>query len=598
MRATPGAAREIHEAAVRYYENLPPRSPQLDELARREELYHRLMLKQPRHELDRRWASSAGEELAAVMDEFPAESQLYLAGQIKGLRLDPEVRAEADDEQWRHSVRPSVESLLERRQFKEALERLRERRGRHGQVLLPDLEIEALERLGRLEEALRLAKVEQKRVSALGQDVEVRELIVQEALILERMRRFGEAWRLLARLADMDRTARTRRPGLDEELVTRELVVLTSMLRIARHALRDDTAVQQLRSTTADLADEAPSRVLTRNPSLLRDLAAELGDASPRVLRLATEVRGVEVGQRADPANPSDEGHFVSAETFAREADKSLGYIGSYTVKTYRTMRIAIVMLLQALMIAVIIEWSGTNRGCFENSISAYYYTPAQTILVGTLIAVAVLMVVLKGGSEWENILLNVGGMLLTVVALVPTSATSSCSSVADARIDVAANVANSIPTILITGILGFGNRISHRRSLRGPWLSAHSQLWPRPHGAPRGIRLVCCRSRLIHRERALRCRIPPVGLRHLCGCLERPGPRLGKSRAADPHVHLAQPLWRHRGADGRAAAGDVAGVKLHRMGARGAVDRGHRVAAVRWILGALDPGFVEPGRP
>jgi hypothetical protein len=330
-RARPGVARAIHEAAVRYYEQLAPQHRTTDRVARREELYHRLMLKQSRPELDPRWMPSVADELAAVMDELPAESQLYLTGQVKGLRLDPEVRAEADDGQWRHSVRPAVESLLERGQVADALQLLQERRGHDGRVLLPDLEIETLERLGRVQEALDLAETEQQRASGVGHDARVRDLILQQARILERMRRLEEAWGLLDRLARLDRAARARSGVLDDEVRTRELVVLTSLLRIARHSARADRLVEALRTETVELAEGTPARMLTRSPSLLRDLAAEIGDLSPRVLRLATTVRGVDVEQQAEeqgaPTPLETEPPTVTHEQFVSEADDSQGYL-------------------------------------------------------------------------------------------------------------------------------------------------------------------------------------------------------------------------------------------------------------------------------
>jgi hypothetical protein len=330
-RARPGTARKIHEAAVRYYEQLALQQRSTNRVARREELYHRLMLKQPRTELDRRWMPSVADELAAVMDEMPAESQLYLAGQVKGLRLDPEVRAQADDEQWRHSVRPAVESLLERGQNVDALELLRERRGFDGRVLLPDLEIEVLERLGRVEEALDLAETEQQRASGLGHDSQVRDAILQQARILERMRRFVEAWGLLDRLARLDRAARARSSAVDDEVRMRELVVLTSLLRIARHSGRADEVVEALRTETVGLAEGTPARLLTRSPSLLRDLAAEIGDLSPRVIELATTVRGIDVEQGVEapeaPTSYRTAPPTVEHEQFVSEADDSQGYL-------------------------------------------------------------------------------------------------------------------------------------------------------------------------------------------------------------------------------------------------------------------------------
>ena len=335
-RARPAVARAIHETAVRYYEQFAPQPRTTDRVARREELYHRLMLKQPRPELDRRWLPSVADELAAVMDELPAESQLYLTGQVKGLRLDPEVRAEADDGQWRHSVRPAAESLLERGQVADALQLLQERRGHDGRVLLPDLEIESLERLGRVEEALDLAETEQQSASGVGHDARVRDLILQQARILERMRRFEEAWELLDRLARLDRAARARGGVLDGEVRMRELVALTSLLRIARHSGRADPAVEALRTETVELADGTPARLLTRSPSLLRDLAAEIGDLSQRVLRLATTVRGVDVEQQAEtpqvptpgaPALTEPEPSAVAHEEFISETDDSQDYL-------------------------------------------------------------------------------------------------------------------------------------------------------------------------------------------------------------------------------------------------------------------------------
>nr|BFE71318.1 hypothetical protein GCM10020092_046190 [Actinoplanes digitatis] len=325
-RDRPAAARAIHEAAVRFYRLAPPGPG--DHVARREELYHRLMLKEPARELDPRWTPSVADELAAVMDEMPAESRLYLAAKVKGLRLDPEVRAEADDQRWRHSVRPSAESLLERGQSREALELLRERRGHDGRVLLPDLEIEALERLDRVDEALALAEAERRRASGLGHDARIRDLVTRQARILERTGRLERAWELLDGLARLDRSAARRRGAvLDDDVRPRELVVLTGLLRIARHSGRIDRGVvEELRAETVALAEATPARLLRRGPSLVRDLAAEIGDRSQWILRLATAVRGFDVDPGGLPPREPVAGDTVAYDGFVSEADKSQGY--------------------------------------------------------------------------------------------------------------------------------------------------------------------------------------------------------------------------------------------------------------------------------
>jgi hypothetical protein len=306
---SPSTTRKIHEAAVLYYEGVT--SPSIArKVARREELYHRLMLKQERPELDRRWLAKVGSDLAAVIEELPIRSQLYLTTKVRGLRLDPHVRAEADDHEWRHTVRPAVKQRMERGLVSEALALLRERRGADGRSLLPDLEIEALERLGRVAEALELVAVERERASRRGSLDTMRELISQEARILERMRRWSEAWALLDRLAVLDRDRRARTGRADDEIRIRELVVLTSMLRVARHQGRDDDETRELVRETAALAEATPARLLTGAPSLLRDLASEIGRASSLILALAATTLGASPEEAsAGPLPPTDAPH-------------------------------------------------------------------------------------------------------------------------------------------------------------------------------------------------------------------------------------------------------------------------------------------------
>ena len=56
----------------------------------------------------------------------------------------------------------------------------------------------------------------------LGHDDDrVRDPILQQARILERMRRFEEAWGLLDRLVQLDRAARARSGEMDDEVRTR-----------------------------------------------------------------------------------------------------------------------------------------------------------------------------------------------------------------------------------------------------------------------------------------------------------------------------------------------------------------------------------------
>jgi hypothetical protein len=151
------------------------------------------------------------------------------------------------------------------------------------------------------------------------QDRRLRDLIQQEARLLERLGRWDEAWSLLEPALDRERRSRSSR--LDDEVRPRELVVMTSLLRIARHTHRADDAVGQLMAETVTLAEATPARLLVLSPSLLRDLVAEIGARSPRVLELATQVRGTDSEDSGPPVTPSP-------TVFAREAGESQEYVG------------------------------------------------------------------------------------------------------------------------------------------------------------------------------------------------------------------------------------------------------------------------------
>src|SRR4051794_1941377 len=126
-------------------------------------------------------------------------------------------------------------------------------------------------------------------------------------------------------------------------------------------------------------------------------------------------------------------------------------------IKTYRYLRLAMVTVSFTLLCAVAIEHLRTQPSCWQTSISAYYYTPAQSIFVGGLITIGVCMIALKASTEWEDITLNIGGMLAPVVAVVPTPGAGSCWSVPVQAHDPSPNIVNNISSLLITGAAMFG---------------------------------------------------------------------------------------------------------------------------------------------
>lgn len=89
-------------------------------------------------------------------------------------------------------------------------------------------------------------------------------------------------------------------------------------------------------------------------------------------------------------------------------------------LKTYRYLRIGLVGAVVLLITSMVIE--AVDAGCLKTSMSSYYYSPTRTIFVGSLMVMGFGLIVLRGRNDFEDILLNVAGMLAPVVAVVPTT--------------------------------------------------------------------------------------------------------------------------------------------------------------------------------
>jgi hypothetical protein len=109
------------------------------------------------------------------------------------------------------------------------------------------------------------------------------------------------------------------------------------------------------------------------------------------------------------------------------------------------------VAVVLALGASVVIERVKVSPGCFQTSISAYYYTPVRGVFVAALVTLGVCLICLRGSTDIEDLLLNLAGMLALVVAFVPTPGyNAACASVSAPIEHVRANVANNIISLLI----------------------------------------------------------------------------------------------------------------------------------------------------
>jgi hypothetical protein len=149
----------------------------------------------------------------------------------------------------------------------------------------------------------------------------------------------------------------------------------------------------------------------------------------------------------------------------------------SEAVKTWRYLRLSMVVLVVGLAASVLYEHAHTRTGCWQIALSAYYYTPVQSVLVGALVTIGVALVAVKGNTDWEDLLLNMAGVAAPVVAFVPTPAPGTCGSVLTTTANRDGNIANNVTALLVAG--GLALLILAIAAARGTWNPTAEKLTP-----------------------------------------------------------------------------------------------------------------------
>lgn len=135
----------------------------------------------------------------------------------------------------------------------------------------------------------------------------------------------------------------------------------------------------------------------------------------------------------------------------ARESKKD--DLADAAIKTYRYLRIALIVLVAALAASVVLERIHATH--LQDSISAYYYTPTHSIFVATFVGMGVCLIVLKGSNDTEDLLLNIAGILAPIVALVPTTEPSDIyGSKALTITESRTLIGNNVVALLIAGVV------------------------------------------------------------------------------------------------------------------------------------------------
>jgi FtsH-binding integral membrane protein len=122
---------------------------------------------------------------------------------------------------------------------------------------------------------------------------------------------------------------------------------------------------------------------------------------------------------------------------------------------TYRYLRLGLVALALLLAVAVVLQIG--KSGCYQTSISAYYYTPVRSAFVAVLCAVGACMIIYQGSTNTEDVLLNFTGAAAFVIALVPTTVDNSCtgSSNIPSGQEISDAASNNVWALLVAGAIG-----------------------------------------------------------------------------------------------------------------------------------------------
>ncbi|MGY4480139.1 hypothetical protein [Bradyrhizobium sp. USDA 3364] len=199
MNDKPDRVRALQEAAVRYYEG---RSELVD---RAEEIYNRLMLKQPEWQVAERWQSGVEALLASTVTELPIEQQIWLASRMS-IELPAETYELADQANWERLIGRKALEAFRYAGPRETIETLRKRTERSSESPLFAIEARAWLALEQPREAAALLDRALNNYPTLGNPGRLAELLWFRAQAALRLAKEDEAYAFLERLVVLSST--------------------------------------------------------------------------------------------------------------------------------------------------------------------------------------------------------------------------------------------------------------------------------------------------------------------------------------------------------------------------------------------------------
>src|SRR5262249_176634 len=90
---------------------------------------------------------------------------------------------------------------------------------------------------------------------------------------------------------------------------------------------------------------------------------------------------------------------------------------------------------------------------CWQGSISSYFYTPVHSMFISALVVLAVSLIAIRGCTVFDDVALNVAGVLAAIVAFVPTAPSEhECTSTPFVGGDASAAIKNNLLALIIGG--------------------------------------------------------------------------------------------------------------------------------------------------
>jgi hypothetical protein len=231
--------------------------------------------------------------------------------------------AEVDDQTWAHQTARTAREFLDAGQPLEALELMHSRSNRIVRLALLTLEVEALATAEEMDEALSVIKAGMEIAAEDEQSSTYLEVALLGARIAEDAGLFAVALDLAERARSAAGTSGDQIGALSADVVG---------LRLHRRSGSDPDSVTQLRAQVIEESQRLRRSEWSRYPSLLRDSAAEVGDAAPPLVVDAAHFAGVDIegdaGRILADLVPSDQ--IISFTSYAQDvADMELDAVQS-----------------------------------------------------------------------------------------------------------------------------------------------------------------------------------------------------------------------------------------------------------------------------